>query len=89
MPELPDLEIIREVLSPRLENVTITAVDVRRPIVVRNLLGYVGGWSPLWGWIPRRYPPFAGKLQQQVLLGRPISIVRARLWFQVPKRPVN
>ncbi len=39
MPELPDLEIIREVLAPRLEGATITAAEVRRPLIVRNLLG--------------------------------------------------
>ena len=39
MPELPDLEIIREFLSPRLTSVNITSVEVRRPLVVRNLMG--------------------------------------------------
>ncbi len=39
MPELPDLEVIREFLAPRLTGIAITAVEVRRPIVVRNLLG--------------------------------------------------
>jgi formamidopyrimidine-DNA glycosylase len=38
MPELPDLEIIRAYLAPRLAGVTILAAQVRRPIVVRNLL---------------------------------------------------
>ena len=37
MPELPDLEIIRDVLSPRLTGQTITAVTVVRPLVVRDL----------------------------------------------------
>ena len=39
MPELPDLEVIREVLAARIAGVTITAAEVRRPLVVRNLLG--------------------------------------------------
>lgn len=36
MPELPDLEVICEFLSPRLAGVNITSVDARRPLVVRN-----------------------------------------------------
>jgi formamidopyrimidine-DNA glycosylase len=39
MPELPDLEIIREVLTPRLVGQTITGVEVVRPLVVRDLTG--------------------------------------------------
>jgi formamidopyrimidine-DNA glycosylase len=39
MPELPDLEVIRAYLDPRLAGVEIAAAEVRRPIVVRNLLG--------------------------------------------------
>ncbi len=39
MPELPDLEVIREFLKPHLAGALITAVDVRRPLLVRNLLG--------------------------------------------------
>jgi formamidopyrimidine-DNA glycosylase len=39
VPELPDLEVIRSYLEPRLAGVTILAAEVRRPIVVRNLLG--------------------------------------------------
>ena len=39
MPELPDLEVIREFLATRLIGVTIAAAEVRRPIIVRNLLG--------------------------------------------------
>ena len=39
MPELPDLEIIREVLRPRLSGQTITDVEVIRPLVVRDLTG--------------------------------------------------
>lgn len=39
MPELPDLEVIREFLDSRLSGVAISAVEVRRPLVVRNLLG--------------------------------------------------
>jgi formamidopyrimidine-DNA glycosylase len=38
MPELPDLEVIREFLAPRIVGVPILSVQVRRPIVVRNLL---------------------------------------------------
>jgi formamidopyrimidine-DNA glycosylase len=39
MPELPDLEVIREFLAPRVVGVTVAAVEVRRPLIVRNLLG--------------------------------------------------
>jgi len=39
MPELPDLEVIREFLAPRIVGLPIVSVQVRRPIVVRNLLG--------------------------------------------------
>jgi formamidopyrimidine-DNA glycosylase len=39
MPELPDLEIIREVLAARIGGVTVASAQVRRPVVVRNLLG--------------------------------------------------
>jgi formamidopyrimidine-DNA glycosylase len=39
MPELPDLEVIREVLASRLVGVSIAAVEVRRPIIVRDLTG--------------------------------------------------
>ncbi len=39
MPELPDLEVIREYLAPRVVDVAIASVQVRRPIVMRNLLG--------------------------------------------------
>ena len=38
MPELPDLEVIREFLAPRIVGVPIVSAQVRRPIVVRNLL---------------------------------------------------
>ncbi len=38
MPELPDLEIIREYLAPRIVGAAIAAVEVRRPLIVRNLL---------------------------------------------------
>jgi formamidopyrimidine-DNA glycosylase len=37
--ELPDLEVIREFLPLRLTGVTIASVEVRRPLVVRNLFG--------------------------------------------------
>jgi len=39
MPELPDIETIREFLSPRLVGVPIASVEVLRPLIVRNLLG--------------------------------------------------
>ncbi len=39
MPELPDLEVIREFLVPRIVDVPIASVEVRRSLVVRNLLG--------------------------------------------------
>jgi formamidopyrimidine-DNA glycosylase len=39
VPELPDLEVIREYLAPRLTGRKIVAAQVRRPIVVRNLVG--------------------------------------------------
>jgi formamidopyrimidine-DNA glycosylase len=39
MPELPDLEVIREVLAPRLTGQTIVDVEVVRPLVVRDLTG--------------------------------------------------
>jgi len=39
VPELPDLEVIRAYLAPRLVGVAIASAQVRRPIVVRNLLG--------------------------------------------------
>jgi formamidopyrimidine-DNA glycosylase len=39
MPELPDLEVIRAFLATRLAGVQIVSAEVRRPLVVRNLLG--------------------------------------------------
>ena len=39
MPELPDLEVIKEFLQPRLVGQTIVEVEVLRPIVVRDLTG--------------------------------------------------
>lgn len=38
MPELPDLEVIREYLALHLPGVSITTAQVRRPVVVRHLL---------------------------------------------------
>lgn len=38
MPELPDLEVIREFLASCLAGVAIEAAEVRRPLVMRNLL---------------------------------------------------
>ena len=37
MPELPDLEVIRQVLAPELTGQTIAEVKVVRPLVVRDL----------------------------------------------------
>ena len=39
MPELPDLEVIREFLTARVVGTEIASVEVRRPLIVRNLLG--------------------------------------------------
>jgi formamidopyrimidine-DNA glycosylase len=39
MPELPDLEVIREFLRQRIVDVSVISAEVRRPIVVRNMLG--------------------------------------------------
>ncbi len=39
MPELPDLAIIHEYLAARLPGTAIASVQVRRPLIVRNLLG--------------------------------------------------
>jgi formamidopyrimidine-DNA glycosylase len=39
MPELPDLEVARTLLAQHVVGLTVETVDVRRPIVVRNLLG--------------------------------------------------
>jgi formamidopyrimidine-DNA glycosylase len=39
VPELPDLEVIRQFLDPRLGGVAIATAEVRRPLIVRNLLG--------------------------------------------------
>jgi formamidopyrimidine-DNA glycosylase len=38
MPELPDLEVIRRVLRPRLSGMVIASAQVLRPLVARNLL---------------------------------------------------
>ena len=37
MPELPDLEIIREILAPELTGQAIAAVQIIRPLIVRDL----------------------------------------------------
>lgn len=39
MPELPDLEVIREYLAPRLPGATIVSAESPRPLIVRNMLG--------------------------------------------------
>src|SRR5512137_2822571 len=39
MPELPDLEVIKEFLQPRLVGQTIVEVEELRPLIVRDLTG--------------------------------------------------
>lgn len=39
MPELPDLEVIREYLAPRLPGAAIASAESPRPLIVRNMLG--------------------------------------------------
>jgi formamidopyrimidine-DNA glycosylase len=39
MPELPDLQVICDFLAPRITDVPIVSTEVRRPLVVRSLLG--------------------------------------------------
>jgi formamidopyrimidine-DNA glycosylase len=39
MPELPDLEVVKEFLQPRLVGQTIVEAEVLRPIIVRDLTG--------------------------------------------------
>ena len=39
MPELPDLQVVAEFLAERMAGVSILSVQVRRPIVLRNLMG--------------------------------------------------
>jgi formamidopyrimidine-DNA glycosylase len=39
MPELPDLEVIKDVLARRMPGAHIVSVRILRPLVVRNLLG--------------------------------------------------
>jgi len=39
MPELPDLEVIKEFLEPRLIGQTIATAEVLRPLIVRDLTG--------------------------------------------------
>ena len=39
MPELPDLQVIREFLVQRIVDVSITSAHMHRPTVMRNLLG--------------------------------------------------
>lgn len=50
MAELPDLEIIRELLTPLVVEVPIASAEVRRPLVMRNLVGgdpaeHLVGWQ--------------------------------------------
>jgi formamidopyrimidine-DNA glycosylase len=45
MPELPDLEIVREVLLPRLTGQTIVGVEVVHPLVVRDLVSTGQGFA--------------------------------------------
>ena len=44
MPELPELEVIKEVLQAHIIGQTITEVEIRRPLVLRDLAG--GGFAP-------------------------------------------
>src|SRR5512137_3067110 len=39
MPELPDLEVIKEFLQPRLVGQTIVEAEELRPLIVRDLTG--------------------------------------------------
>lgn len=39
MPEMPDLEIIKEVLSERVVGLSIEGIEVRKPVVTRDLTG--------------------------------------------------
>ena len=44
MPELPELEVVKEVLQAHIVGQTITEVEIRRPLVLRDLTG--GGFAP-------------------------------------------
>jgi formamidopyrimidine-DNA glycosylase len=73
MPELPDLEVIREQLAPRLPGATILTAAVRRPLIVRNLLG----GDPAASLVGRRFASVArrGKFLILGLDGDALSIV--------------
>lgn len=43
MPELPDLEVVKESLNRSLIGELVTGVEVRRPLVVRDLVGHPPG----------------------------------------------
>jgi formamidopyrimidine-DNA glycosylase len=66
MPELPDLEVIRAYLDPRIAGAAILEAEVRRPIVVRNLLG---------GEVPERLAgrAFAGAARRGKFLVLPLD----------------
>ena len=50
MPELPELEVIKEVLQAHIVGQTITEEEVRRPWVLRDLTGGVA-----WPWSCRKW----------------------------------
>ena len=43
MPELPELEVVKEFLQAHIVGQTITEVEIRRPLVLRDLTG--GGFA--------------------------------------------
>ena len=61
MPELPDLEVIRQFLAPRIVDVPIVSAEVRRPTVVRNLLG--GDAVPM-GTVGEDFAPYASWMDE-------------------------
>lgn len=61
MPELPELEVLKEVLQAHIVGQMITEVEIRRPLVLRDLTG--GGFAP--GLVGRSFTAVArrGKFQ--------------------------
>jgi formamidopyrimidine-DNA glycosylase len=87
MPELPDLEIIREVLAPRLDGQAITAVEVVRPTVVRDLTGQ--GFAETLAWqtfadVRRRGKVLLFDLQSELVLAVNCKLA-GRLQYALPK----
>ncbi len=74
MPELPDLEIVREVLALRLAGQAITSVEVLRPLVVRDLTGQ-GFAEALVG------QTFAGPQRRGKILLLPLAGCRREKFF--------